>query len=157
MKADNAGGIRLNVSLRPINKNLTDSQVLELYHSGRMIYVETEEGEEIIKLMNKAISRTMKCRHIIAKGKTINDIYTHFKKVFGSDDRQVAVEKMRNASKRKQFICEQVGVLIEMGVIYADTHEAAKALGYTSITTETAMRYIRRGKQILKDLSANIR
>lgn len=152
MEAENkTGKARLNSVLQPISRNLTDAEVLELYHSGRGIFVESEEEEEVTMMMHKAINRTMRCRNIIAKGKTCNDVYSHYQKVFGGECRQKAIECMQDARKRKQFVCEQVGALMVMGVIYADTHEVAKALGYTSITLETAMRYIRHGKQILRD------
>lgn len=153
MEAENkTGKARLTRVLQPISRNLTDAEVLELYHSGRGIFVETEEEDEVTVMMHKAINRTMRCRHIIAKGKTNEDVYSYYKKVFGGEDRQKAMECMQDARKRKQFVCEQVGALMVMGVIYADTKDVAKALGYTSITVETAMRYIRRGKQNLRNV-----
>lgn len=152
MEAKNkTGKARLNSVLQPISRNLTDAEVLELYHSGRGIFVESEEEEEVTMMMHKAINRTMRCSRFIAKGKTREDIHSYYQSIFGGEDRKKAVECMQNARKRKQFVCEQAGALMVMGVIYADTHEVAKALGYTSITLETAMRYIRHGKQILRD------
>ena len=55
MEAENkTGKARLTRVLQPISRNLTDAEVLELYHSGRGIFVETEEEDEVTVMMHKA-------------------------------------------------------------------------------------------------------
>ena len=133
-------------TLCPLEQNLSDEQILELYHSGKLPYRVKTEDEDVSELMTKAISRTMRCKEYLSKGKTLNDVRAYYMQVFGGERREEAILQMKDKSLRARFISRNVGIMICKGILFAKTSELANALNFKSIKQESVERYIRQGK-----------
>lgn len=133
-------------SLCPLEQNLSDEQILELYHSGKLPYRVKTEDEEVSELIEKAISRTKRCKEYLSKGKTLSDVRAYYLQVFSGERREEAILQMKEKNLRVQFICRNVGMMICKGILFAKTSELANALNFKSIKQESVERYIRYGK-----------
>lgn len=132
--------------------DLTDGQILELYHSGKVFYVEESANTEEDILLAKALNRMRRCEKFISKGKNMDHVRTYYISLFSSPERLDYLKRMSDARKRCQFICEHVGCMLSLGILFGKTPDIAKALGYKSVQLDSVERYIRKGKKMMRDL-----